>query len=44
MDSLKMIMFQIRLEDEFVFSFNPMEEMADIFFSVESVCKYIENR
>ena len=44
MDSLKMIMFQIRLEDEFAFSFDPMEEMADIFFSVESVFKNIENR
>lgn len=43
MDSLKMIIFQIRLEDEFLFSFDPMEEMTDIFFSVESVCKYIEN-
>lgn len=44
MDSLKMIMFQIKLEDEFVFLFDPMEEIADIFFSVESVCQYIENR
>ena len=44
MDSLQIILFQVRLEDEFLFSFDPMEEMEKIFFSVESVCRYIENR
>ena len=44
MDSLQMILFQVRLEEEFLFSFDPMEEMAKIFYSVESVCRYLENR
>lgn len=44
MDSLQMVLFQVRLEDEFLFSFDPMEEMAKIFFCVESVCRYLENQ
>ena len=41
---LQVILFQVRLEEEFLFSFDPMEEMAKIFYSVESVCRYLENR
>lgn len=42
MDSLQLVMFQVNLENEFAFYFDPMEELATIFNTIESVCEYIE--
>jgi acyl carrier protein len=45
MDSLKLILLQVRLEDEFNHSFDPIEDdFRAIFYSIKSICQYFEDK
>ena len=45
MDSLQLVMLQVALEEEFDYTFNPLEDnFRDIFKTVGSVCAYFAEK
>lgn len=45
MDSLEMVMLQVEIEEEFQFTFDPIEDdFEKIFETFGSLCTYLENR
>lgn len=45
MDSLKLVLLQIALEEEFRFTFDPVkDDFSSIFSTVKSLCDYIEEK